>query len=167
MTAVRSSNKKVGFLPPRWFIRQAWKAHRGLYRWSGGLFGLQAATAEKEGLALLTTIGRKSGVEREVMIGYYADGDNYVTMAMNGWDPAEPQWWLNLQANPEATLTVKSGAIAVVAEKATDDDRDRLWDRWRELDKFVDRHSSRRTDGTDVVIFKPAPVSERSEVSGL
>jgi deazaflavin-dependent oxidoreductase (nitroreductase family) len=52
----------------------------------------------------LTTIGRRSGQERSVILGYFEDGPNLVTMAMNGWASPEPAWWLNLQANPEVTV---------------------------------------------------------------
>ena len=38
------------------------------------------------------------------MVGYFEDGANLVTMAMNGWAEAEPAWWLNLQAQPRATV---------------------------------------------------------------
>ena len=47
----------------------------------------------------LTTIGRRSGRTRAVIVGYFEDGTNLVTMAMNGWRSAEPAWWLNLQAH--------------------------------------------------------------------
>ena len=57
----------------------------------------------------LTTVGRRSGKERSVILGYYEDGPNLVTMAMNGWKDAEPAWWLNLQANPEATIELPGG----------------------------------------------------------
>lgn len=52
----------------------------------------------------LTTTGRRSGKERTVIVGYLEDGTNLVTMAMNGWDEGHPAWWLNLEANPEATV---------------------------------------------------------------
>jgi len=81
-----------GFLPPRWFIRAAWKTHKALYRWSGGRFGLRAPRSDRYGLAYLTTTGRRSGAERSVMIGYFDDGNGVVTMAMNGWGAPEPAW---------------------------------------------------------------------------
>lgn len=37
------------------------------------------------------------------------DGTNLVTMAMNGWADAEPAWWLNLQANPNAVVELPEG----------------------------------------------------------
>ena len=52
-----SDAQPSGFLPPRWFIRAAWKTHKALYRWSGGRFGLRAPRADRYGLACLTTIG--------------------------------------------------------------------------------------------------------------
>ena len=39
-----------------------------------------------------------------MIVGYYEDGPNLVTMAMNGWGAAEPAWWLNLQTHPEAVV---------------------------------------------------------------
>jgi deazaflavin-dependent oxidoreductase (nitroreductase family) len=57
----------------------------------------------------LTTRGRRSGEPRSVILGYYKDGPNLVSMAMNGWGAAEPAWWLNLRAHPEATVELAGG----------------------------------------------------------
>ncbi len=143
-------------LPPRPIIRLAWKTHRALVRWSGGRFGLRSSSANQEGLAQLTTTGRRSGQKRTVMIAYLMDGDDFVTMAMNGWDEADPAWWLNMQANPTAELITPDGTITVVGRAANaGDEHDRLWNAWRDLDKFVDQHSHRRNH-TPVVILSPA-----------
>jgi len=91
-------------LPPKWFIRFAWVIHRAIYRVTGGRRGLWQPAPGKWGTFRLTTIGRKTGREREAILGYYEDGPNLVTMAMNGWMEAEPAWWLNLQARPDATV---------------------------------------------------------------
>jgi hypothetical protein len=39
-----------------------------------------------------------------VILGYFEDGPNLVTLAMNGWADGEPVWWLNLQAHPAARV---------------------------------------------------------------
>lgn len=155
MTSPAPSNPGREFLPPRFIVRFAWRAHRALYRWSGGRLGLRATEADQEGLAQLVTTGRTSGLERPVMIAYCQDGDDFVTIAMNGWDVAQPQWWLNLLANPNARLTTPDGTFEVVCRAATGADHDRLWNRWRQLDKWVDRMAHRRTDGTAVVVMSP------------
>jgi hypothetical protein len=53
------------------------------------------------------------GETRAAIIGCYEDGPNLVTLAMNGWGRAEPAWWLNLQANPDATVDLADGPRAM------------------------------------------------------
>ncbi len=89
------------------------------------------------------------------MIGYYEDGDDIVTMAMNGWGAPEPAWWLNLQAEPEATLTTVDGTIRVHGRAANGEERDRLWERWRQIDDGLDAYAARRPTETAVVILTP------------
>lgn len=133
----------------------AWRIHRALYRLSGGRFGLRKPRSDRYGLAQLTTTGRRSAAARSVMIGYYADDDRYVTMAMNGWAAAEPAWWLNLQANPHATLTLPDRTIEVTGRAASASERPRLWGRWQELDKTLDAWAARRPVETAVVVLAP------------
>lgn len=145
-------------MPPRWFVRTAWAVHRGLYRLTGGRKGLWRPKPGKWGTARLTTIGRKSGEERSVMVGYFEDGPNLVTMAMNGWAPAEPAWWLNAQAHPEATVDLEDGVRTVTCRAATGEERERLWDQWRAIDKNLDAFAARRPNETAVVVLEPASV---------
>ncbi len=91
---------KPARVPPRWFVRTFWSAHRGLYRLTRGRLGLWRPKPGRWGAMRLTTIGRRSGIERSVILGYFEDGPNLVTMAMNGWSSGEPAWWLNLQGPP-------------------------------------------------------------------
>ena len=151
-----TANKKAR-VPPRWFVRFAWAAHRGLYRITGGRVGLARPKPGKWGTARLTTIGRRSGQERSVMIGYFEDGQNLVTMAMNGWGEAEPAWWLNLQAHPEVTVEVSGDRQTVRGRAAEGEERARLWDQWRQIDKNLDAYAARRPRETAVVILEPQP----------
>ena len=87
--------------PPRPLIRTFWMLHRAAYRLTGGRFGLsQPEAGAKFGFMRVTTVGRRSGKARVAMLGYFEDGPNLVTLAMNGWADAEPAWWLNLQETP-------------------------------------------------------------------
>ncbi len=81
----------------------------------------------------LTTVGRRSGKERSVILGYYEDGPNLVTMAMNGWKDAEPAWWLNLQAHPDGKVEPTDGTRAIHGRAAQGEEHERLWARWREM----------------------------------
>jgi deazaflavin-dependent oxidoreductase (nitroreductase family) len=142
-------------LPPRWFIRLAWIIHRRMYRWSGGRLGLWRPKPQGWGAMRLTTIGRRTGQERAVMVGYFEDGPNLVTMAMNGWGDAEPAWWLNLQARPDATVELVDGPRDVTARAAQGEERERLWSRWQQTDKNLDAYAARRSMETAVVILEP------------
>ena len=146
---------KSARLPPRWFIRFAWKFHKTLYRITGGRFGLRRARGDRWGMMHVTTIGRKSGQERPVILGYFDDGPNLVTMAMNGWGEGEPAWWLNMQAHPEVTVVTPDGRRQLRGRAAAGDERDRLWDRWREIDQNLDQYAARRPSETAVVVLEP------------
>jgi deazaflavin-dependent oxidoreductase (nitroreductase family) len=150
-----AERKGTAKLPPRWFVRTFWTCHRGVYRLTRGHIGLWRPKPDKWGAARLTTVGRKTGRERSVIIGYYMDGPNLVTMAMNGWGPAEPAWWLNLQAEPNARVDLADGPHLVTGRAAAGDERARLWARWQELDKDLDEYAARRPMETAVVVLEP------------
>jgi deazaflavin-dependent oxidoreductase (nitroreductase family) len=148
--------KQKAWLPPRWFIRLAWSTHRGIYRITGGRKGLRPPKEGGWGTARLTTIGRRTGQERSVMFGYYEDGPNLVTLAMNGWGEGEPAWWLNLQAHPEAIVDLADGRRTVRGRAAEGDERVELWDRWRTIDKKLDEYAALRSQETAVVVLEPS-----------
>ncbi|MBZ2195302.1 nitroreductase/quinone reductase family protein [Occultella gossypii] len=112
-------------LPPRWFIRSAWAGHKLLYRTTR--LGLaRPVPGRKAGILRMRTVGRRTGEPRAVMLCYFLDGENLVTLAMNGWAPSHPAWWLNLQARPEAEVDTADGAVGVSGREAVGAERDRL-----------------------------------------
>jgi deazaflavin-dependent oxidoreductase (nitroreductase family) len=132
-----------------------------LYRITGGRFGLRRSTADQWGMLRLRTVGRRTGAERLAILGYFEDGSDLVTMAMNGWGEPEPAWWLNLQAHPEATVELVDGSRAVRARAAVGEERGRLWARWEHYDKHLDQYAARRSGETAVVILEPAAKAAR------
>ena len=151
MTATEARPARV---PPRAVIRVAWLLHRALLRISGGRVGLRAP-GDTFGLLRLTTLGRRSGQPRVAIVGYYEDGPNLVTLAMNGWAEAEPAWWLNLQAQPDTTVELKDGLRAVRGRAATGEERDRLWARWGEFSPDYDARAAMRSGKTAIVVLEP------------
>src|SRR5918996_3152579 len=155
-------------LPPRWFIKTAWHVHRGIVRASRGRKGLWPPRPGKWGALRLTTTGRRSGQPRSVILGYYEDGPNLVSMAMNGWGATEPAWWLNLQADPRAVVELAGGIRReVLGRPAVGGERERLWQRWRELDKNLDGYAAGRPRETAVVVLEPRAAAEGSSALRL
>lgn len=149
---------KAPSLPPRWFIRTFWALQRALYSATGGRLGLRRVTQTQWGMMRLRTIGRRTGAERAAILGYFEDGADLVTMAMNGWADPEPAWWLNLQANPDAVVDLPDGPRAIRARAAEGEERERLWARWRDYDgAALDGFAARRSRETAVVILSPRP----------
>jgi len=144
-------------LPPRWFIRLAWSVHRGLYRVTRGRVGLRRPRGNRWGTLRLTATGRRTGRKHSVIIAYFVDGPNLIAMAMNGWADAEPAWWLNLQAHPDASVDLVDGPRLVRARVAKGDERSRLWGRWREIDAKLDAYAALRSSETAVVILESRP----------
>ena len=150
-----TTSETKGRLPPRWFIRRFWFAHRRLYRLTGGHLGLWRPKPNGWGAMRLTTVGRRTGKERSVIVGYCEDGPNLVTMAMNGWGEGEPAWWLNLQANPDARVDLVGRSYRVTAHAAEGNERERLWEQWHQIDRNLDSYAARRHGDTAVVVMEP------------
>jgi deazaflavin-dependent oxidoreductase (nitroreductase family) len=152
-------------LPPRPLVRTFWSLHKLAYRLTGGRFGLQQPErGAKFGMLRLHTMGRRSGQRRVAMIGYFEDGANLVTLAMNGWGKAEPAWWLNLQSTPAATVDLADGSRTVRARAATGSERDRLWTAFQDYPGWgtdLDALTARRPGETAIVVFEPAEGTDR------
>ena len=150
---------------PHWLIRTIWFLHRRAYAITGGRFGLRAPAEGRWGMLRLHTVGRLSGRERIAILGYIEDGPNILVAAMNGWMDPEPAWWLNLQANPDATIQLPDGEVrAVTARAAPAGERGRLWQRFVDLGTAAFTHANAATRGreTSIVILAPTASQARS-----
>ncbi|MCO8271096.1 nitroreductase family deazaflavin-dependent oxidoreductase [Actinoplanes sp. TRM 88003] len=132
----------------------AWAVHRGILRVSGGRLGLRRPRGGKWGALRLTTVGRRSGQPRQVILAYFEDGADLVLMSMNGWHEGHPAWWLNLRDAPEATVELGRERRAVRARVAEGEERARLWERWRTFDKDLDAYAALRSTEAVVVVLE-------------
>lgn len=143
-------------VPPPWFVHTAWRVHRALHRLSGGRFLWTPSNRRGWGAVRLTTVGRKSQLERRVIIGYLEDGSDLIGLAMNGWEEGHPSWWLNLVAHPDAEVRVaRQGSRPVRARQAVGAERARLWQRWVAVNPDLDAYAGRRSTETPVVVLEP------------
>jgi len=149
--------------PPPWFVHTAWRVHRALYRLSGGRFLWTPASKRGWGALRLTTIGRKTGRQRSVIIGYLEDGADLITLAMNGFEEGHPSWWLNLEEHPDAVVRLAHQKPRPVrARRVTGRERDRLWQRWVAVDPSHDVYAARRSTEIPVVVLAPRDGTGRS-----
>jgi deazaflavin-dependent oxidoreductase (nitroreductase family) len=100
--------------------------HRALVKITGGRVGYDAMGMP---VLELTTIGRKSGQPRSVMLtAPLTENGNLVIVASRGGDDVHPAWFLNLRANPKVEVSVKGGPKEpMTARIATPEERARMW----------------------------------------
>ncbi len=100
--------------------------HRTLISISGGKVGW---TAGNMPVLKLTTKGRKSGEDRQVMLTTpHQDGDTIVIVASKGGDPKHPAWYLNLVAEPKVRVEMHDmPSEERTARVATDAEHAELW----------------------------------------
>jgi deazaflavin-dependent oxidoreductase (nitroreductase family) len=102
--------------------------HRALLKLSGGRLGWDAMNMP---VLELTTIGRKSGQPRSVMLtSPLQEGSTLVVVASRGGDDQHPAWFLNLKENPDVEVSLKGKPKQpMVAHVASAEERARLWPR--------------------------------------
>ena len=109
----------------------------------------------------LTTIGRKSGQPRTVMLtSPLKEGDEYVLVASRGGDDRHPAWFLNLRENPDVEVSLKGGPRGRwIARVATPEERARLWPQVTAKHAQYGRYQKRTSREIPLVLVRPAPVS--------
>ena len=152
--AERETSTEIDLSGP---ARLAWKlgsgAHAGVYRATGGkLFGRMG----KSPILLLNTVGRKSGKRRTSPLLYAMDGEDFVIIASKGGASAHPAWYLNLMANPEATVEIEDREVRVKAEEADSEEKSRLWQKMVEMYPAYDAYQEKTEREIPLLVLRPA-----------
>lgn len=127
--------------------------HRLLYRGTRGLVGRRLVDND---ICLVTTIGRKSGARHTVPLLYLPDDDRLVVIASWGGRDRHPEWYLNLRANPAATVQVLGERWPVEARTTTTMERAAWWPRAVEAYDGYAVYASRTNREIPVVFLERA-----------
>ena len=119
-------DRYVGTMPSNSALKRMNAAHRILIKVTRGRRGW---TGMKMPVLELTTIGRKTGQPRPVMLtSPIQDGNALVVVASRGGDDVHPAWFLNLCDNPEVEVSLQGKPKKpMTARIATPEQRARLW----------------------------------------
>lgn len=120
------------------------RLHAKLYKRLGGRFVGSLGLGRK--VLLLTTTGRKSGLERTTPLVYMPHGNDAIIYPSNGGKETPPAWWLNLQANAIATIQIGKTIREVRARAASKVEHAEIWPKaaaynphWRQYAESVVR----------------------------
>ncbi|HEY6130592.1 MAG TPA: nitroreductase family deazaflavin-dependent oxidoreductase, partial [Halioglobus sp.] len=94
-------------------------------------------------VALIETIGRKTGQVRSVPIACYPYRDSIVVSASNSGKESHPVWYLNMQANPQVTVQLGKERYRAVAEDVAEDERAALWKKIVQMNKHQGEYLDR------------------------
>jgi deazaflavin-dependent oxidoreductase (nitroreductase family) len=94
-------------------------------------FRANAGRVELEGVQapviLLHHLGRRSGTERVVPLAYLVVDGGWAVFGSAGGSKWEPDWYLNLLAEPNATIETGKDIVEIRARVAEGRERDDLW----------------------------------------
>ena len=108
------------------------KAHQLIYQLTGGRIGARMGWID---VALVETVGRKTGQLRCVPIACYPYRDSIVVSASNSGKESHPVWYLNMQANPAVTVQIGKERYQAIAEDVADEERAALWAKIVQMNK--------------------------------
>jgi deazaflavin-dependent oxidoreductase (nitroreductase family) len=135
-----------------YFGRLVPRLHARLYRrlrgrWVGRWFGGP--------VAVLETVGRRSGRPRATPVIYAWDGDDLIVVASNAGNGRTPAWWLNLRERPEAEIVIGGERRRVRARETDGEERERRLDVFRGVYPKVDDYTAFTGRRFPVVVLEP------------
>lgn len=149
-------------IPPRITFRAFWAVHKALDRVTGGRLSTTRPSADRVGTLFLRSTGRASGLERRNGLYFIEDGPNLVVVGSNAGAQADPGWWRNLQAEPDAFVEIGGLERAVRARVATSEERSRLWPDLVRRHRPYAEYARVAMREIPVVILEPREVATRS-----
>ena len=123
-----------------------------LYRTTRGLVGKRLVGND---MLLLTTRGRTSGKPHTVPLLYLEDGETVVVFASWGGRDYHPDWYLNLVAQPAATVNIRGASRQVVARTSDAEERAIWWQRAQEAYRSYKAYQGRTRREIPVVFLEP------------
>ena len=104
---------------------------------------------------LLTFTGRKSGKTYSTPLVYFQDGPRYIVMGSDGAARRDPQWWKNLEVNPNGSIRVGRKQLDVEATLATGAERERLWEIGKGVNPMWAKYQTKTERQIPVVVLTP------------
>jgi deazaflavin-dependent oxidoreductase (nitroreductase family) len=120
------------------------------FRTNGGKVGGRFAG---QPLALLHTIGAKSGKPRVNPVACMQDGDRYFIIASKGGAPENPDWYYNVVANPLVTVEYGTETFKAQATVATEPERTRLYNKMAAERPTFAEYQTKTTRAIPVIIL--------------
>jgi deazaflavin-dependent oxidoreductase (nitroreductase family) len=107
-------------------------------------------------ILLLHTTGRKSGKEFVHPLIYRDWDDKYLLVASKGGAPEPPDWYRNLEANPEVSVQIKGEKFRAKARTASAEEKPAMWKHMTEVWPDYDEYQKKTAREIPVVVLERA-----------
>jgi deazaflavin-dependent oxidoreductase (nitroreductase family) len=129
------------------------RLHARLYRRLGGRFVGRWFGGP---VAVLETVGRRTGKPRATPVIYAWDGDDVIVVSANAGNPRPQAWALNLRERPEATIVIGGERRPVRARFPEGDERERRLAVYRRVYPKIDSYRAFTEREFPVIVLEPA-----------
>jgi deazaflavin-dependent oxidoreductase (nitroreductase family) len=144
----------VAGMPSRFTLKSMNVIHKTLLAVSFGRIGWNAGNMP---VLKLTTVGRKSGAKREVMLTSPLQiGDTWVIVASKGGDDDHPAWYLNLLAEPRVEVDIRGTRSVRTARVANADERASMWPKITATYTGYAGYQNRTSREIPLILLEPA-----------
>lgn len=106
-------------------------------------------------LLLLTTIGRKTGLERVNPLAYLYEGERYIVIASFAGAPVSPPWYFNLLSNPNVVVEVGTERLMAKATVLKEPERTEMFSKMAALMPLFNDYQSNTTRIIPVIALTP------------
>jgi len=107
-------------------------------------------------ILLLHTRGRKSGRDYTHPLIFRELNGAYLIVASKGGAPEPPDWFLNLQAEPDVTVQLKGDKFAARARVATPEEKPEMWRLMAEVWPDYDEYQKKTDREIPIVVLERA-----------
>lgn len=105
-------------------------------------------------ILLLHTKGRRSGKEYVHPLIYRDYGDDYLIVASKGGAPEAPEWFRNLEADPEVDVQIKGERFRARARTATAQEKPDMWRHMTEVWPDYEEYQKKTDRDIPVVVLE-------------
>jgi deazaflavin-dependent oxidoreductase (nitroreductase family) len=107
-------------------------------------------------ILILTTTGRRTGQRRSTPLIFRPYGDSYLVVASKGGTPTSPEWYLNLQADPQVQVQIKGETFAARARTAGPEEKPAMWRHMTEVWPDYDAYQAKTEREIPIVVLERA-----------
>lgn len=122
------------------------------YLASGGTEGHEADGVR---MLVLATTGRTTGQPRRTCLIYGTSGDDFVLVASKGGADEDPDWYKNLQADPNVGVQAGNRRFTCRARVASPAEREALWSQMIRIFPLYEEYAHKTDRQIPVVLLTP------------